>query len=71
MQKIGRIPKKKAIYCQELINLKIVVDETRKKIDQDLQAILKTIDRLSPDLEETRCQKLQNYLPQDWRNYLA
>ena len=60
-----------AICCQELINLKISVDETRKKIEQDLQAILNRIDRLSPDLDETRYQRLKNYLPQDWRNYLA
>ena len=54
----------------DLINLKLSIEDIRQQIEQDLNKIQKKIDRLLPTADETRYQKLKNYIPNDWRAYL-
>ena len=58
------------ITRNELINLKLSIEDTRQQIEQDLDKIQKKIDRLLPAADETRYQKLKDYIPNDWRAYL-
>ena len=58
------------ITRNELINLKLSIEDVRQQIEQDLDKIQKKIDRLLPPADETRYQKLKGYIPNDWRAYL-
>jgi hypothetical protein len=61
---------KKADAHQELINLKFSLQAVLEQVNQEIDGIIKRLDRLTPADDTTRYQKHKNYTPQDWRNYL-
>ena len=69
MQKSGR-NKKRHTTQNDLINLKLSIEDIRQQMEQDLNKIQKKIDSLLSTVDETRYQKLKNYIPNDWRIYL-